>query len=770
MEGLLKNYFQKMNISKRKLKNLFLYFIQYVFAGVGILGWSYPFGFIFYVFGAEFLNKLFLKIVIMASLIGKVSNVQIIEYVVILYLYDKIKDSVSSVPKKAIVLSGINLVLDLIVLYFDKSFFTYNIMLTTLESIAIFSLICISDRFFKVTLGRQKRTNINNEEVVSLLFLITIMFAGFGNINISGLNLLYIVGYIFVLLMGYSGGMLHGALAGCVVSAAIVISGNDFSQYHLLIPIVGMLTGMFKTLGKTTMSIVFCVISVFIYILNSVFIIDVLDFIKNLIIAVLLFNIFPISISKGLEKIFRINGATQIDKEISKVKTEVAIKLDNYAESFLQLAGLYEQVLVDKRNINKNEAEKVFNLLIKKVCNNCECFNKCWQSNFYTTSRNLYEIMDEMEKGNASKDNSLTEESNSWCINEKVLLENITELFEIYKSNIYLSNKIQKNKKLLSGQLYELAEMAQNISKEVQTGKETIYNIEENITVALEKMEIEVQEVLVMINDGKYKIELLLNENINMVDFIVKELECLLNKKLKIQYYNKENETTKIVFVQKEEYNVLFGAAQSSKDNSYICGDSYKYIDMEDGNCVIVLSDGMGTGANAERESKLTIELIEKFIKLGFSKNFIMHAINSLLIMNTNDELYATLDLLIIDRNTGKMEIIKVGSFPTFIKKQNDVEIITSESAPIGVLDDLNIEIIEKTVSTEDIIVTMTDGAISANIKAEEIKQYISEVLQNLYNNGPQEIAEYIMCRIKEKYKDEVDDDLTILVGKVVKN
>ncbi|OGO86232.1 MAG: hypothetical protein A2Y22_07245 [Clostridiales bacterium GWD2_32_59] len=770
MDVLLKNYFEKMNISKKKLKNLFLYFIQYIFAGVGILSWSYPFGFIFYVFGAEFLNKLFLKILIIASLVGKVSNYQILEYVVVLYLYDKIKDCTNSVPKKAAILSAINFILDLTMLYFDKSFFTYNIMLTVLESIAIFSLICISDKFFKITLGRQKRTNINNEEVVSLLFLITIMFAGFGNINFSGLSLLFIVGYIFVLLMGYSGGMLHGALAGCVVSAAIVISGNDYSEYHLLIPIVGMITGMFKTLGKTAMSLIFCVLSIFIYMLNSAFIIDVLDFTKNLLIAVLVFNILPVNISKGLEKIFRINGAAQIDKEMSKVKSEVAIKLENYAESFLQLASLYEQVLVDKKNINKNDAEKIFNMLIKKVCTNCECFNKCWQANFYTTSRNLYEIMNEMEKGSALKNILTTEGSESWCLNEKVLLENITELFEFYKSNIYLSNKIQKNKKLLSGQLYEIADMTQNICKEVQTGNETIYNIEENITSALEKLEIEVQEVLVIINDGKYKIEILLAESVNAVDFIVKELESILKKNLKVQYYNKEKDTTKIVLVQKEEYNVLFGAAQSSKGNSFVCGDSYKNIDLEDGNYVIVLSDGMGSGTSAERESKLTIELIEKFIKLGFSKNFIMHAINSLLIMNTKDELYATLDLLIIDRNTGKMEIIKVGSFPTFIKKQNEVEIITSESAPIGVLDDLNIEIIEKTVSTEDIIVTMTDGAISANRKAEEIKQYISEVLQNLYNNSPQEIAEYIMCMIKQKYKDDVDDDLTILVGKVVKN
>ncbi|OGO84907.1 MAG: hypothetical protein A2Y24_02310 [Clostridiales bacterium GWE2_32_10] len=770
MENLLKSYVQKISISSKKVKNLFFYFLQYVFAGVSILNWVYPFGMVFYVLGGEFLNKLLLKIIIIAGLYGKISNTEIIEYIVLLYVYDRVKNLVNSISKKAILLAGISLVLDTGMLYFEQKIYTYTIVLIVLKSIVIFSLVCIADRFFKVAVNKHKKASINNEEIVSLLFLITVMFAGFSNINFSGLNLLYIMGYIFVLLMSHSGGMLHGALAGCVVSAAIVISGNDFNEYHLLIPIIGMVTGIFKTPGKIIMSLAFSVISVFVYILNSTFIIETIDFAKNLVIAVLIFNVLPIEISKRLEKMFRINGTTQVDKEMSKVKAEIAIKLENYSEAFLQLASIYEQVAIDKKAINKSESEKIFNFLIQNVCKNCVSFDKCWNASFYTTSKNLYEMMDEMEKGANVQNSELKENAASWCLNAEVLVNNITELFDVYKGNLYLANKIQKNKKLLAGQLYEIADMTQNISKEIQVGKKAIYDIEERIASLLEKYKLEVRDILVIINDGKYKIELLLDEDASKVEGIVKEVELILNRKLKVQNHFTEENITKIVIVEKEEYNVFVGVAQNLKEDNFVCGDSYKYIDMDDENYVIVLSDGMGTGICAERESRLTIELIEKFIKLGFSKEFIIRAVNSLLIMNAKDELYATLDLLIIDRNTGKTDIIKIGAFPTFIKKQGIVEIITSESAPIGLIDELNVDIIERNVSDGDIILSMTDGILNSNRNLDEIKHYIAEILENLYNNSPQEIAEYIMYRIKERYNDEVDDDLTIVVAKIGRN
>jgi stage II sporulation protein E len=114
-------------------------------------------------------------------------------------------------------------------------------------------------------------------------------------------------------------------------------------------------------------------------------------------------------------------------------------------------------------------------------------------------------------------------------------------------------------------------------------------------------------------------------------DELVKVIEKMINKRLKISKYKKENETDRMILTEKENYNAEFGYIKHSQVPNTACGDNYKYIEMDEGNYIVGLSDGMGTGPLAERESRLVLEQIEKFIKLGFSRRFIINSINSII-------------------------------------------------------------------------------------------------------------------------------------------
>lgn len=85
----------------------------------------------------------------------------------------------------------------------------------------------------------------------------------------------------------------------------------------------------------------------------------------------------------------------------------------------------------------------------------------------------------------------------------------------------------------------------------------------------------------------------------------------------------------------------------------------------------VVLSDGMGSGETACRESTLVVELLEELLEAGFPEKTAIQMINTTLVMGREEIHYSTVDMTIFDLYSGKCEIIKAGASSTFILKQS---------------------------------------------------------------------------------------------------
>jgi Serine phosphatase RsbU, regulator of sigma subunit len=102
------------------------------------------------------------------------------------------------------------------------------------------------------------------------------------------------------------------------------------------------------------------------------------------------------------------------------------------------------------------------------------------------------------------------------------------------------------------------------------------------------------------------------------------------------------------------------------------------------------------------KKDKASIELIEKLTQAGLSKRTAINTVNSIMSLKfSEDEKFSTLDLSSIDLYTGEVGFMKVGAVASFIKSGSKVEIIKSKSLPIGVLDKVDIDIVNKKVKME---------------------------------------------------------------------
>ncbi|MBE5822241.1 MAG: hypothetical protein E7311_06640 [Clostridiales bacterium] len=220
---------------------------------------------------------------------------------------------------------------------------------------------------------------------------------------------------------------------------------------------------------------------------------------------------------------------------------------------------------------------------------------------------------------------------------------------------------------------------------------------------------------------------------------------------------NKEN---------KSKIKISTGVAKVSKDNNQINGDNNVILKLSNGQYIIGLSDGMGTGNEAAKNSQLAIDTLEKLVKSGFDKQNAIKLVNSLILLKTEEqESYATLDISAIDAQKLQIEFLKVGACPTFIKKNDKVEIINSMSLPVGIINDVDIDLTEKKLEENDYIIMVTDGIIDSNKELNE--EWIIDLLENTDIDNPQRLADVILQEAIDNYFGKPKDDMTVIVSKI---
>lgn len=155
--------------------------------------------------------------------------------------------------------------------------------------------------------------------------------------------------------------------------------------------------------------------------------------------------------------------------------------------------------------------------------------------------------------------------------------------------------------------------------------------------------------------------------------------------------------------------------ASHAKDDGVVSGDSFSLAEMPDGRAVVLLSDGMGTGPRASLESGATVSMLEELMQAGLDREFAVKTVNSVLLLRSPEEVFATVDLLEIDRYSGLTEFVKIGAAPGFIKRGREISVVSSSTLPIGILSSVEAEVATRMLRPGDVIVMATDGLTTAS-------------------------------------------------------
>ena len=229
----------------------------------------------------------------------------------------------------------------------------------------------------------------------------------------------------------------------------------------------------------------------------------------------------------------------------------------------------------------------------------------------------------------------------------------------------------------------------------------------------------------------------------------------------------KENTVNIEENVDTEIHTLELGIAKAKKHNSAISGDSSTIIKLKDGKILVAISDGMGSGEIAARNSKKVVLNLEKLLNTGFEEDRAIKLINSYMLVGKNPDNFATIDAMIFDPLVGLTEFIKIGACPTFIhSRDRQFSTVESNSLPAGILGDIEVEAKTKLLKYGDLIVMVSDGILDA--MQENGIETMQKLLGTVKNITPQRLADIILQETVDSNFGIAKDDMTVIVARVI--
>lgn len=217
------------------------------------------------------------------------------------------------------------------------------------------------------------------------------------------------------------------------------------------------------------------------------------------------------------------------------------------------------------------------------------------------------------------------------------------------------------------------------------------------------------------------------------------------------------------IFIQEDRFKLLSGVARVNKGKDHFNGDNFLISRLECGKAIAAIADGMGSGKRAYIESRMVIELMENCIDAGFDEKASIDLINSAYIAGGETGNPVTMDMSVIDCQSGYMHCIKLGAVSTFIKRDKWVEIIKSTTLPIGVLEQVDYDCTTKKLYDGDYVVMISDGILD-NIPCVNKEEKVAQMIHSINVREPSAMAEEILSRSLACNDMKAADDCTVLV------
>ncbi|MGI5901407.1 MAG: SpoIIE family protein phosphatase [Desulfitobacteriia bacterium] len=389
-------------------------------------------------------------------------------------------------------------------------------------------------------------------------------------------------------------------------------------------------------------------------------------------------------------------------KQKITVKTKAMPEVETTVNKVKTLAQIFDQLALGFEAAGldsgiKPEVPEMMNILVERICKDCSIAKNCWQRDFYRTYNFMFDLFAFLEKELEVASGSEPEE-------------------------------LPAEWKMYCGRLQELM-LAARFILEQQKDREVW------------------QKRLALNRDAVV-------EQYRNVSEIIGHLASELHSQHNIE------QGKPLVWSRHYRQFIDIGVGTFIKSGNGISGDNFTSVPLSPSNIALIVCDGMGVGEEAARMSSTALTILEQLLSTGFEPERAVKALNSILVLRSPEESFVTVDMAIINTDTEEVRLIKIGAAPSYLLNGDQVESFETSSLPAGILNDIDIPVIDINIKDKTLIM-VTDGVLDVVNKK---RDWLKEHLRQIKNLSVQELADNIIEEIASQTGQYFEDDGVILV------
>ncbi len=595
------------------------------------------------------------------------------------------------------------------------------------------------------------RHTLTLDDKLCCLLLFMVLLTGMGYLELFGVNLGQVMAVTVVLCLSFVAGSAAAVCTGLLAGAALAFGGQN-AMVMAQLALGGLLAGLAQGRGKRR---------------------EVLGlFLLADLLAIFLIRAEPPALQTGAVAVgcllflftgegllFRIKALLVAAQPVrSGMENAFASEqmrrwesaMDKMAQA-LPVAGMQEEL---------PEAEQ----LAAIFCKNCAENKACWGEQFTQTTAMLEVVLEQAELGEEALDKAVTGFRGCGCIRLHGLKEAAEQVLKVKRQRKAQEARARYERDMIRTHLTAMAQAVSHMAETV-TGE----------TVGDAKAAFDINRVLREISfPGKLKYARQVDghlqvgiegESLSLVRWQPEKLIRALKEKVQIVMREITSERGRLLLEEVPPYDIVIGSATvsiSGQDNGEqpVSGDATIHETFPGGLCLFGLSDGMGHGENARRESQKTLELLSLCMAAGYTKEQAITAVNGMMLSATGGDRFATVDICLMDLWSGETQMEKLGACTSYLLRGDHVKALAGAALPLGILEQV-VPIHQRIrLHDGDYLILVSDGVQDAYPDGSALERAI---VRNQYKD-PQRMADALLRSALLAAGGVPKDDMTVLV------
>ncbi|MBU5356326.1 stage II sporulation protein E [Paenibacillus silvae] len=656
------------------------------------------------------------------------------------------------------------------------SFSWYAMLMLTMDSVLSFVLTLVFIQAIPIFTYRKKKFSLKNEEILCLIILLASVMTGAVGWSIQSLSVEHMLSRYLILVFALVGGAPLGASVGVITGLILSLADMSAVYQMSLLAFAGMLAGMLREGKRAAVALGMLLGSsiLSIYLSGPG---DVMNSLWETCAAIVLFMLTPKSMLAAISKyVPGTQDHTKSQHEYAKrIRDITAERVTRFSQVFRQLSRSFDQMSGTGEPVHKEGGmEHFMNAVAEGTCASCFKRAQCWDAKFIQTYSYMTDVMSSIEANPEMSGKQIPVEWNRVCAKPEEVLEVMRAQYGLHQHNMQWKRQIIDSRQLVAEQLSGVSQVMEDLAKEIQRESEEMVQQEEQIRDALESLGLSIHSIeIINLEAGNVEIEIVhaytrgFDECRKMIAPLISNV---LDEHIAVLHETMTDARqglATVTFGSAKTFEVTTGVAAAAKGGDVMSGDSFSTVELGNGTFAVALSDGMGNGERARMESSAALNILEQLLQSGMDEKLAIKSVNSVLMLRSPEEMYATVDMALIDEYTAETTFMKIGSTPSFIKRGQEVIQVSASNLPIGIIKDIEVDLVTLQLQPGDILIMMTDGIYDAPGYAVNKELWMKRLIQEIDTDEPQELADCLLESVIRYQKQEILDDMTVVVGKV---